>query len=412
MRETLRWYGPGDPVSLDNVKQAGATEVVSALHHIYDGSAWSDADIAAQKAQVQAAGLVWSVVESIPVNNQIKIAGPERARYIGWYRDSIRALGRQGITTLCYNFMPVVDWSRTDLTWRMPSTGYALRFDAVDFAAYDLFVLRRPGVAQDYTNAQIDAAEARFAAMPADRMAAIERNLIAGLPATERKFDRAGFLEALRDYDGMTPDDLRANLAYFLREIVPVAEESGIRLCIHPDDPPFSLYGLPRVVSTAADVRYIFAAADCQTNGLTFCTGSFGVRADNDLCAMVREFGPRIHFVHLRNVTREPDGSFHEADHLGGSTDMPAVVIALMQEQARRRAEGRADRQLPMRPDHGHLLADDIGKARINPGYSLIGRLKGLAELRGVMQGVAAMQAMQIQGGWHDCGVPKSGLAS
>ena len=386
MRETLRWYGPDDPVSLDNVKQAGATEVVSALHHIYDGSAWSDADIAEQKAKVQAAGLIWSVVESIPVNNEIKIAGPGRAKYIGWYKDSIRALGRQGITTLCYNFMPVVDWTRTDLTYRMPSTGYALRFDAVDFAAYDLFVLRRPGVTKDYTNAQIADAETRFKAIPEDRMAAIERTLIAGLPATERKFDRASFLQALRDYDGVTPDDLRANLAYFLKEIVPVAEDSGIRLCIHPDDPPFSLYGLPRVVSTASDIRAIFAAADCQTNGLTFCTGSFGVRADNDLTAMVQEFGPRIHFVHLRNVTREPDGSFHEADHLGGSTNMPAVVIALMQEQARRKAEGRADWQLPMRPDHGHLLADDIGKARINPGYSLIGRLKGLAELRGVMR--------------------------
>ena len=399
MRETLRWYGPGDPVTLDNVKQAGATEVVSALHHIYDGRPWSEADIADQKAKVEDAGLIWSVVESIPVNNDIKIAGPGRARYIGWYKDSIRALGRQGIKTLCYNFMPVVDWTRTDLTYRMPSTGYALRYDAVDFAAYDLFVLRRPGVTHDYTNAQIAAAETRFKNIPEDRMAAIERTLIAGLPATERKFDRTGFLAALRDYDGITADDLRANLCYFLREIVPVAEESGISLCIHPDDPPFSLYGLPRVVSTAADIRAIFAAADTPTNGLTFCTGSFGVREDNDLVAMVREFGPRIHFVHLRNVTREPDGSFHEADHLGGSTNMPAVVIALMHEQARRKAEGRADWQLPMRPDHGHLLADDIGKARINPGYSLIGRLKGLAELRGVMQGVSALHAMQEPAG-------------
>jgi mannonate dehydratase len=397
MRETLRWYGPGDPVSLDNVKQAGATEVVSALHHIYDGSPWSDDAIAEQKAAVVASGLKWSVVESIPVHNEIKIAGPSRARYIGWYKDSIRALGRQGINTLCYNFMPVVDWSRTDLNYRMPSSGYALRFDAVDFAAYDLFVLRRPEVAKDYSNAQIAAAETRFQQISDDRMAAIERNLIAGLPATERKFDRTSFLEALRDYEGVTADDLRANLAAFLAEIVPVAEESGIQLSIHPDDPPFSLYGLPRVVSTAKDIRAIFAAVNCRTNGLTFCTGSFGVREDNDLVAMVREFGPRIHFVHLRNVTREPDGSFHEADHLGGSTDMSSVVIALMQEQQRRRQEGRSDWQLPMRPDHGHLLADDIGKARINPGYSLIGRLKGLAELRGVMHGVAAMDAMQSQ---------------
>ncbi|MGV8984773.1 MAG: mannonate dehydratase [Cypionkella sp.] len=392
MRETLRWYGPDDPVSLDNVKQTGATEVVSALHHIYDGSPWSDADIAAQKAIVSASGLLWNVVESIPVHNQIKIAGPERARYIDWYKDTIRACARQGIKTICYNFMPVVDWTRTDLTYRMPSTGYALRFDAVDFAAYDLFVLRRPRVTQDYTNAQIAAAETRFKSRTEDDISRIERILIAGLPATERKFDRASFLAALLEYDGMSADDLRANLSHFLNEIIPVAEDSGVQMCIHPDDPPFSLYGLPRVVSTAADARAILAAPNRMANGLTFCTGSFGTRADNDLVAMIGEFGPRIHFVHLRNVTREPDGSFHEADHLGGSTDMPAVVIALMQEQERRKTEGRADWQLPMRPDHGHLLADDIGKTRINPGYSLIGRLRGLAELRGVMHGVMAME--------------------
>lgn len=397
MRETLRWYGPDDPVSLDNVKQAGATEVVSALYHIYDGSPWSDSDIAAQKALVDRSGLKWSVVESIPVHNQIKIAGPGRARYVSAYKDTLKTLARQGIKTVCYNFMPVVDWTRTDLTYRTPSTGYALRFDAVDFAAYDLFVLRRPRVQQCYSEAQIADAEARFKQLSEADFSRIERILIAGLPASERKFDRSGFLKALLEYEGISGDDLRANLASFLNEIVPVAQESGIQLCIHPDDPPFSLYGLPRVVSTAADVRKIFASPDTMANGLTFCTGSFGVRADNDLVEMIHEFGPRIHFVHLRNVTREADGSFHEADHLGGSTDMPAVVIALMQEQQRRKLEGRADWQLPMRPDHGHLLADDIGKTRINPGYSLIGRLKGLAELRGVMHGVAAMAAGKHQ---------------
>ncbi|MEI6097952.1 MAG: mannonate dehydratase [Alphaproteobacteria bacterium] len=391
MRETLRWYGPGDPVSLDHVKQTGATEVVSALHHIYDGSPWSDAEMARQKAQIDASGLRWKVVESIPVHNQIKIAGPDRAKFIGWYKDTIRACAKAGITTICYNFMPVVDWTRTDLTYRMPSTGYALRFDAVDFAAYDLFVLRRPRVAQDYTNAQIAAAETRFQTLPPETLDQIERVLIAGLPATERQYDRASFLMALQDYDGLSPDDLRANLRHFLTEVVPVAQDCAVQMCIHPDDPPFSLYGLPRVVSTASDIRHILAAPDQMANGLTFCTGSFGVRADNDLVAMIREFGARIHFVHLRNVTREPDGSFHEADHLGGSTDMPAVVIALMQEQQRRHDAGRTDWQLPMRPDHGHLLADDIGKTRINPGYSLIGRLKGLAELRGVMHGAIAM---------------------
>jgi mannonate dehydratase len=392
MRETLRWYGPDDPVSLDNVKQTGATEVVSALHHIYDGRPWSDDEIARQKAIVDASGLLWKVVESIPVHNSIKIAGPDRAKYIGWYKDTIRACARAGITTICYNFMPVVDWTRTDLTYRMPSSGYALRFDAVDFAAYDLFVLRRPRVSADYTNAQIAAAETRFRELSDDAIGKIERILIAGLPATERSYNRASFLEALLEYEGITPDDLRANLAHFLNEIVPVAEDCGVQMCIHPDDPPFSLYGLPRVVSTAADARFILGAVDRMANGLTFCTGSFGTRADNDLPAMVREFGPRIHFVHLRNVSREADGSFHESDHLAGSTNMPAVVIALMQEQQHRMDAGRADWQLPMRPDHGHLLADDIGKTRINPGYSLIGRLKGLAELRGVMHGAIEME--------------------
>lgn len=394
MRETMRWYGPSDPVSLDHIKQAGATEVVSALHHIYDGSPWSEAEIARHRALIEADGLAWEVVESIPVHNQIKIAGPERAKYLGWYKETIRALARQGIKTICYNFMPVVDWTRTDLTYAMPSTGFALRFDAIDFAAYDLFVLKRPNVADDYTPERIAQAKARFEARSQGEFDQIERVLIAGLPASEGQYDRQAFLNALLAYKDISADDLRANLRTFLTEIIPVAHESGVQMCIHPDDPPFSLYGLPRVVSTADDVRYILASPDCAENGLTFCTGSLGVRADNDLVAMVREFAPRIHFVHLRNVTREPDGSFHEADHLGGSTDLPAVIVALMQEQRRRERAGRTDWCLPMRPDHGHLLADDIGKARINPGYSLIGRLKGLAEIRGVMHAVRTLDAM------------------
>lgn len=393
MRETLRWYGPNDPVSLDHVKQTGATEVVSALHHLYDGRAWTEADIAPQMAMVKAAGLEWKVVESIPVNNTIKVAGPERDRYIAQYQASIRALAQSGIQTICYNFMPVVDWTRTDLHYRMPHSGYALRFDAVDFAAYDLFVLKRPGATRDYSNAQAAAAEDRLKTLSEDEMAKVERNLIAGLPATERAYTRDTFREALAEYEGITADTLRGNLQSFLREIIPVAEEAGVAMCIHPDDPPFSLFGLPRVVSNAADVRAILGAVDSPANGLTFCTGSFGVRADNDLPGMIAEFGPKIHFIHLRNVTREADGSFHEADHLGGSTDMAEVVIALLREQDRRKAEGRADWHLPFRPDHGHLLADDIGKTRINPGYSLIGRLRGMAELRGVMHGAIAMEA-------------------
>ena len=393
MEECFRWYGPDDPVTLANVKQAGATGVVSALHDIYDGSRWSDEDVAKHKARIEGAGLTWSVVESIPVHNSIKIGGPERSRYIGWYKDSIRAVARAGVRVVCYNFMPVVDWTRTDLLFRLPSTGFALRFDAIDFAAYDLFVLQRPKASDDYNSGQVVAAEIRYKQMSSEDIARIERNLIAGLPASERKFDRESFKAALADYDGISPNILRANHLAFLREIVPVTEEMGARLGIHADDPPFPLYGLPRVVSTAADTRAILRAVDSPANGLTFCTGSYGARADNDLVAMIKEFAPRIHFVHLRNVKREPDGSFYEADHLGGSTDLPAVVIALMEEQDRRKREGRADWRIPMRPDHGHLLADDIGKDRINPGYSLIGRLKGLAELRGVMHGVAAMSA-------------------
>lgn len=395
MEECFRWYGPDDPVPLSHIRQAGATGIVSALHHIYDGSPWSDDQILKHKALIEAAGLRWSVVESIPVHNSIKLGSSGSGRYIGWYKDTMRALARCGVRTVCYNFMPVVDWTRTELMHRLPTGGYALRFDAVDFAAYDLFVLKRPRVEQSYSPAQIETAHTRFRAMDSVKIDRIERNLIAGLPATERKFDRAGFLAALAEYDGVSADDLHQNLTHFLREIVPVAEEIGVRLCIHPDDPAFPLYGLPRIVSTADDARRILAAANSPANGLTFCTGSYGTRVENDLPAMVREFGPHIYFAHLRNVQREADGSFHEADHLGGSSDIPAVILALLQEQERRQTAGEEHWQIPVRPDHGHLLADDIGKEKINPGYSLIGRLKGLAEIRGVMQGISTAFAQK-----------------
>ncbi|CDX23862.1 mannonate hydrolase [Mesorhizobium sp. ORS 3324] len=388
MEQCWRWYGPNDPVTLDHIKQAGASGIVTALHNIYDGSAWPLDAILERKRIVEAAGLTWSVVESIPVHNSIKIGAPERERYAGWYRDTIRALAKAGISTICYNFMPVVDWTRTDLMYRLPTTGYALRFDAIDFAAYDVFVLKRPNAEAGYSPARLREAEARLKMLSPEDIDRIERNLIAGLPATERTYDRDTMREALADYEAIGPAELRANLAWFLKEIIPAAEEVGARMCIHPDDPPFSLYGLPRVVSTADDARFILGVVDSPANGLTFCTGSYGVRADNDLVAMIEEFAPRIHFAHLRNVTREKDGSFYEAEHLEGSTDMAEVILALMKEEARRRKEGRTDWRIPMRPDHGHLLADDIGKTRINPGYSLIGRLKGLAELRGIMRAV------------------------
>ncbi|TIW15972.1 MAG: mannonate dehydratase [Mesorhizobium sp.] len=388
MEQCWRWYGPNDPVTLDHIKQAGATGIVTALHDIYDGNAWPLDAILERKRIIEAAGLTWSVVESIPVHNSIKTGTPERERYAGWYRDTIRALAKAGISTICYNFMPVVDWTRTDLMYRLPTTGYALRFDALDFAAYDVFVLKRPNAEASYSPVRLQEAEARLKILSAEDIDRIERNLIAGLPATERTYNRETMRLALADYAAIGPAELRANLAWFLKEIIPAAEEVGARMCIHPDDPPFSLYGLPRVVSTADDARFIVGTVDSPSNGLTFCTGSYGVRADNDLIAMIEEFGPRIHFAHLRNVTREADGSFFEAEHLEGSTDMAEVILALMKEEARRRKEGRSDWRIPMRPDHGHLLADDIGKTRINPGYSLIGRLKGLAELRGIMRAV------------------------
>jgi len=392
MRQCWRWFGENDPVTLDHVKQAGAVGIVSALHHIYDGSPWPQAEVDRRRGVIEAAGLTWDVVESIPVRNEIKIADAKRAAAVDSWKDSLRAVAKAGVRTVCYNFMPVVDWTRTDLRYPLPTTGLALRFDAVDFAAYDIFVLERPDAAASYSPARVEEAKARLAELDTDRIALIEKNLIAGLPASERQYDRTSFKAALLDYATMTDDELRSNLANFLRDVVPVAEDLGVRLCIHPDDPPFSLFGMPRVVSTAADVRFILATAETPANGLTFCTGSYGVRADNDLVGMIREFGDRIHFAHLRNVTREPDGSFYEAEHLEGSTDMVAVIDALLAEEAKRKAAGRTDWMIPMRPDHGHLLADDIGKERINPGYSLIGRLKGLGELRGVMRATAAMK--------------------
>jgi mannonate dehydratase len=388
MKETWRWFGPQDPISLAQVKQAGATGIVTALHHMYRGEAWPLAEVMKRKAEIEAAGLEWSVVESIPVHNSIKLRSGDFRFYVDAWKDSLRAVAQAGVKVVCYNFMPVVDWTRTDLKWALPSTGYALRFDAIDFAAYDMFILARKNAEAQYDGRRVNAARTRFEDMPDARRMNLERTIIAGLPGAEASYTREEFRRQVSEYEGVTEEDLRANLLAFLREIAPVAAELGLRLCIHPDDPPWSLFGLPRVMSTAEDVRAIFGAADVAANGLTFCVGSFGARADNDLEAMVREFAPRIHFAHLRQVRRDEDGSFYEAEHLDGSSDMVGVVRALLEEEARRRREGRADAEIPMRPDHGHLLADDIDK-KTNPGYSYVGRLKGLAELRGVARGLS-----------------------
>ncbi|MGA7219381.1 MAG: mannonate dehydratase [Candidatus Sulfotelmatobacter sp.] len=387
MQENWRWFGPDDPVPLDHIKQAGATGIVSALHHLYRGEAWPLDEVLKRRDEILAAGFAWPVVESIPIHNSIKLRSGQYRHFIDAWKDTLAAVAKAGVKVVCYNFMPVVDWTRTDLRWRLPSTGYALRFDAVDFAAYDLYILRRKDGAADYSEERARAARGRFDSMSEERKNDLERTIIAGLPGAEASHDREAIRRLVEEFDGATASELKNNLIAFLREVLPVAEELGVRLAIHPDDPPWPLFGLPRVVSTAEDVRAIFAGCDTIANGLTFCAGSFGARADNNLLEMAREFGSRIHFVHLRQVTREPDGSFYEAEHLAGSSDIVGVVRAIMEEEKRRKLEGREDCEIPMRPDHGHLLADDIGK-KVNPGYSLVGRLKGLAELRGVMHGL------------------------
>jgi mannonate dehydratase len=387
MKETWRWFGPEDPVTLDHVKQAGATGIVSALHHLYRGEAWPLHEVLKRRDEIVAAGFAWSVVESIPIHNSIKLRSGPYQPYVDAWKDTLAAVAKAGVGIVCYNFMPVVDWTRTDLAWRLPTTGYALRFDAVDFAAYDVCILKRKRAEADYSEERMRAARERYASMSERRKDELERTIIAGLPGAEASYTRETIGRLIAEYESVTPGELRNNLIAFLREVAPVAQGLGVRLAIHPDDPPWSLFGLPRVVSAAEDVEAIFAGCDTATNGLTFCVGSFGARADNDLLAMVREFSSLIHFVHLRQVTREPDGSFHEAEHLAGSSDILGVIRALLEEEALRRRAGRGDHEIPMRPDHGHLLADDIGK-KVNPGYSLVGRLKGLAELRGVMQGM------------------------
>ncbi len=357
------------------------------MHHLYRGEAWPLDEVLKRKAEIEAGGLSWSVVESIPIHNSIKLQNGPFRQFTDAWKDSLAAIAQAGVKVVCYNFMPVVDWTRTDLRWRLPSTGYALRFDVTDFAAYDLFILQRAGAERDYAEQRIAAARARYDAMSEGRRNELEQTIIAGLPGAEGSYDRAALRELIAQYKEVTAGELRGHLISFLREVVPVAEELGVRLAIHPDDPPWPLFGLPRVVSTAQDARSILSGVDTEANGLTFCVGSYGSRADNDLPAMVNEFAPRIHFVHLRQVMREADGSFYEAEHLRGSSAMVGVISAVLKEEARRREQHRWDSEIPMRPDHGHLLADDIVR-KVNPGYSLVGRLKGLAELRGVVKGL------------------------
>ena len=384
MEQTWRWFGPQDPVPLAHVRQAGATGVVTALHQHYRGEVWPEEALRIRAAEIAAAGLRWLVVESIPVPNEIKLRGAWATEQVAAFCETIRRVAAIGVKTISYNFMPVVDWTRTDLRFATPAGGLALRFDMAEFVAYDVHVLARAGAAADYSAPLLAEAERRLAAMTPERIDTLEKTIIAGLPGAEAAHDRAGIAAVIARYVGLGPDGLRENLTAFHKVIVPVARAVGVNLCVHPDDPPFPLFGLPRVVSTAADAQALFDAVPERENGLTFCTGSFGARRDNDLPAMVERFADRIHFVHLRNVSVEDDGSFIEDDHLGGDADMVAVLHRLLTEEARRRAEGRADHMIPFRPDHGHLLLDDQTKT-VLPGYSAIGRLKGLAELRGIL---------------------------
>lgn len=385
MKSTWRWFGPEDGISLEKISQAGATGVVTSLHQIATGDIWTLQDIDERKRLIELAGLEWSVIESIPLHNDLKKRTGNYLQYLDNYKQSIRNVAEAGVKVVCYNFMPVVDWTRTSLNYRLSNNSEALRFDLADFAAYDVFILKRRESRSSYSAETLQRAELVFSESTDEQRQQLEANIIAGLPGGEGSYDRDSIREEIEAFISLGVEGFRENLLEFLREVIPVAEECGVKMCIHPDDPPFSLFGLPRVVSTAEDVRRLREEVPSLSNGLTLCAGSFGARADNDLVGMAREFGEVIHFVHLRNVSREDDGSFYEADHLGGDNDMVGLIDALMAEEARRREAGRKDAVIPMRPDHGHLMGDELGQSGVNPGYSYVGRLKGLAELHGVI---------------------------